>query len=100
MPVLTKVKKKSKKATPVTKILTELAIQKFIKKNFTLLNDSQLVTAESLKETSEKASSKYLLNCIKIRKGICIFCNSKEVKMIDVPNAKFKFKCQNCRKVY
>jgi uncharacterized protein with NRDE domain len=99
MPVLTKVKKKSKKA-PVTRILTELAIQKFIKKNFSLLSDSQLITSESLRETSEKVANKYLLNCVKVRKGICIFCNSKEVKVIDAPNTKFKFKCMNCRKVY
>lgn len=80
------------------KIMNESTKILFIEKNFNLLTVHQIATSESLQEISTATANNYLVNCIKIRKGICIFCGSRDVKFSESLN--FKHKCANCRKTY
>jgi hypothetical protein len=74
-----------------------------------LLTQGQIEFAESLKafHSSHKAK-RYIENCVKMRKGLCVYCNcadiiqtvpSKIKKPSEKPNP-YRYKCTNCKQFW
>jgi predicted ribosome quality control (RQC) complex YloA/Tae2 family protein len=99
--ILKQVKRKKKAAKRVVENLrTEGELEKFLNENIHLVSKLQKSFAESLYASyNANVDKNYLINCIKIRKGMCIYCNHNKVAVLGGVT-KFKFRCKKCCRSY
>ena len=97
--------KTKKKATRVAQTVTNYPFT-LAKSDLTLLTEGQRQLAIEFKNThSIETARKYVESCVKTRKGLCIYCGSKDIVKA-TPNIikdrvrEFQFRCKNCKQFF
>lgn len=111
MAVKTKAKKLEKKATRVADAFKKYPFE-LLPDDLKLLTEGQIEFADNLRQFySPHKARRYVENCVKIRKGLCIYCNCADIVKTTPDTSKtrkqkaeksnpYRYRCKNCKQCW